>query len=80
MLELYYFNSCPFCKKVIKFLKKNELMDKIVLKNIKEDAVARKRLIDVGGKEQVPCLFIDGKPLYESNEIIKWFKNRQKYE
>ncbi|MBS4843870.1 MAG: glutathione S-transferase domain-containing protein, partial [Collinsella sp.] len=29
-------------------------------------------LIAVGGKRQVPCLFIDGKPLYESSDIIAW--------
>ena len=27
-----------------------------------------------GGKRQVPCLFIDGKPLYESSDIIAWFE------
>ena len=32
----------------------------------------RKTLIEVGGMEQVPCLFIDGKPLYESLDIIAW--------
>lgn len=26
------------------------------------------------GKRQVPCLFIDGKPLYESSDIIAWFE------
>lgn len=29
---------------------------------------------DMGGKRQVPCLFIDGKPLYESSDIIAWFE------
>lgn len=31
-------------------------------------------LIKRGGKDQVPCLFIDGKALYESDDIIKYFK------
>lgn len=31
-------------------------------------------LIKRGGKDQVPCLFIDSKPLYESDDIIKYFK------
>ena len=34
----------------------------------------RRYLIENGGKEQVPCLFIDGKPLYESLDIIDWLK------
>ena len=35
----------------------------------------RKRLIEVGGKAQVPCLFIDGIPLYESDEIIEYLRD-----
>ncbi|WP_373454247.1 glutathione S-transferase N-terminal domain-containing protein [Halanaerobium congolense] len=26
-------------------------------------------------KRQVPCLFIDGEPLYESSDIINWLKS-----
>ena len=32
------------------------------------------QLVSIGGKRQVPCLFIDGKPLYESLDIIKWLE------
>ena len=36
-------------------------------------------LIRVGGKQQVPCLFIDGKPMYESLDIVEWLRaNPQK--
>jgi glutaredoxin len=28
----------------------------------------------VGGKHQVPCLFIDGDPMYESDDIVAWMK------
>lgn len=38
----------------------------------------RQALLDVGGKTQVPCLVIDGKPLYESNDIIEWLKENQR--
>ena len=34
------------------------------------DPAARERLVRVGGKAQVPCLFIDGTPMYESDDII----------
>ena len=34
----------------------------------------RERLIRDGGKLQVPCLFIDGKPLYESDDIVAWLR------
>ena len=32
----------------------------------------KQRLIKDGGKMQVPCLFIDGRPMYESDDIAKW--------
>ena len=42
--------------------------------NIEEDEASLNRLIEVGGKQQIPCLFVDGKPLYESQEILKWLR------
>lgn len=41
-------------------------------RNISTDSDAEQTLIAVGGKRQVPCLFIDGAPLYESGDIIAW--------
>ena len=41
-------------------------------RNISTDPDAEQTLISIGGKRQVPCLFIDGKPLYESSYIIAW--------
>ena len=46
----------------------------VELHNIHKNEADRQRLIEVGGYEQVPCLFIDGKPLYESLDIIDWLK------
>jgi len=43
------------------------------MKNVAGNAQVREELIRIGGKAQVPCLVIDGKALYESEEIIKWF-------
>ena len=71
-LVLYYFESCPFCQKVLRFLAANHI--DIPKKDTHADASAKEELLSVGGKTQVPCLFIDGKPLYESDDIINWFK------
>lgn len=73
-LLMYYFPTCPYCKRVLSFLKKNNLLDKIILKNIHENPVYEQELIKIGGKKQVPCLFINGEPLYESMSIIEWFE------
>ena len=71
-LELYVMDGCPFCIKVKAFLAKNGI--EIPKRNISTDADAEQKLIAVGGKRQVPCLFIDGKPLYESGDIIDWVR------
>ena len=46
----------------------------ITLKDIHASAEADAELVRVGGKRQVPCLFIDGEPLYESLDIIAWLE------
>ncbi|MGD2169983.1 MAG: glutaredoxin [Chlamydiota bacterium] len=75
-LELYIRKSCPYCQKVLEHLSK--LGKQVPLKEIDKDESSRKRLIEVGGKQQVPCLFIDNKPLYESEDIKEWLSNNVK--
>ncbi len=70
-LELYKFDGCPFCGRVLRFIEKTGRSD-IELHDIRKNEADRQRLVEVGGVEQVPCLFIDGKPMYESMDIIKW--------
>lgn len=69
-LELFIRPTCPFCVRVTDFMKNRGI--EIPLRNISQDSDAAHTLISVGGKQQVPCLFIDGKPLYESSDIIAW--------
>ena len=69
-LVLYYRPTCPFCTRVISFLESNKV--EITLKDISKDEKSRLELIKIGGKQQVPCLFIDGSPTYESADIIHW--------
>ena len=72
-LELYMFDTCPFCKRVLNYLDESGRTD-VELHNIHKNEADRQRLIEVGGVEQVPCLFIDGVPMYESLDIIDWLK------
>lgn len=76
-LELYYFPECPFCQKVLRAIDNLGVADVIELKNIHADENARQTLIAVGGKQQVPCLFINGEPLYESGDIVDWLTRNQ---
>jgi glutaredoxin 3 len=73
-LELVLFSSrtCFFCHRVLDWAHKLQIP--LTVKDTREDRQAKKTLVSVGGKRQVPCLFINGKPLYESNDIIKFFQ------
>lgn len=46
----------------------------IPMRDIRAEEGARDELIEIGGKGQVPCLVIDGKPMYESADIVSWLE------
>lgn len=69
---LYVGTICPFCKKVENFLNEENIELEII--NIEKDRKAMQKLIEEGGKRQVPCLYHDGEYLYESDDIIEFLK------
>ena len=71
-LILYHFPSCPFCKVVVDCL--DRLGMEIPMRDIQIEPGARDELVSIGGKGQVPCLVIDGRPLYESADIVRWLE------
>lgn len=68
-LELFYKPTCPYCAKVREFMKEHDI-ENVIEVDITTDAEGLARLVRIGGSSQVPCLFINGEPLYESNDII----------
>lgn len=68
--------GCPFCLKVIHYLKENEIS--IPLKDTSSFPEFREELLKKGGKTQVPCLFIGDIAKYESDDIIDWLKENYK--
>ena len=75
-LTMYQFEACPFCVKVRRFIRKNNL--KINLRNAKSESY-RSELVRGGGRYKVPCLKIEKinaktEWLYESDEIISFLK------
>ncbi len=75
-LTLYYKSTCPYCQKVFNFLKQDNIT--VPLKDRDASPKNRQELIAIGGKAQVPCLVIDGKALYESDDIIRWLRQNWK--
>jgi len=45
---------------------------KVVYKDIMMEPDSLSQLIADTGKRTVPCLYIDGKPMFESADIINW--------
>ena len=72
-LALYKKDTCPYCQRVMKYINESGRTD-IIYRDILQDPEAERILVTVGGKKQVPCLFIDGTPMYESLDIIKWLE------
>lgn len=72
-LKFYYMKRCPYCIKVKNYMKENNIEAEML--DIHEDPKNQEDLVKIGGIDQVPMLLIDGKPLYESSDIIAWLKN-----
>lgn len=71
-LALYMFPSCPFCQRVL--VQAEKLRMKLPTHDIHKDPEAREHLRAVGGRTTVPCLFINGKPMYESEDIMRYLR------
>lgn len=74
MLELYYSENCPYCKKVLSFFTENSVEFK------KKDVTNTEyynELMERGKIMQVPFLYDSEKnlSLYESDVIIDYVKN-----
>jgi glutaredoxin len=76
-LSLYQFNSCPFCIKVRRQIKRQSL--NIPFLDAQHETAHRDELLKGGGQIKVPCLKIvndNGEVtwMYESNDIIQYLE------
>ena len=70
-LVLYKSDTCFYCHRVLGVV--GNLKIPLTLQDTRRDPGARETLIEIGGKQQVPCLVINGRPLYESDDIVEFF-------
>lgn len=75
-LKLYMFETCPYCRKVMREIEDEGRTD-VEYRDIRKSEEDRLELVRVGGKQQVPCLFIDGVPMYESDDIVEWLRSHR---
>ena len=73
-LQLFHKWQCPYSARVRDFIDEHQLGDKIQYVEIHEVDGAQEKLAELTGKSQVPCLVIDGKPMLESRDIVKWLQ------
>lgn len=75
-LVLYHFNSCPYCRRVRRVMRRLEVT--IALRDIHADTQALQALVAGGGRRTVPCLSIETDNdviwLYESAAIIDYLR------
>lgn len=74
MIDVYISETCPYCRKVMDFLKETKIpYNKFDISNSDNYL----RLLALGGKDQVPFLFNEDTnfKLYESEDIISYLKN-----
>jgi glutaredoxin len=65
--------TCPYCRKVMNFLDENNIdYNKIDITNSEN----HRRLLELGGKDQVPFMVDNDIKMYESSDIIDYFKNK----
>ena len=71
-LILYHFEACPYCAKVRNAVA--ELGIELEMRDTRQSEACREELLVLTGKTQVPCLVIDGRPMHESDDIVRYLK------
>ena len=77
-IKLFVYNGCPWCKKVIAFLKQIGQLDKIMIMDLAVAANMRELQTLNKGNTQAPYLSDEpkGVGMLESSDIIEYFKTR----
>lgn len=76
---LYYYDSCPYCQRVLATI--NSVNVEVELRNVLDDARHSKEQRAATGRTTVPCLRIQDATLgedhwmYESGDIMRYLKS-----
>jgi hypothetical protein len=68
---LYFKNNCGFSTAALLACDNLHLQQRLELRNVSEDEASRSALVSLVGKDQAPCLVMEGNPLLESADIIR---------
>lgn len=71
-LALYETRTCGYCLRVRRAIDRLGLT--VEGRDLNVDSAHRRALHAATGRTTVPCLFIDGTPLFESADIVAWLE------
>lgn len=73
-LVLYKYDSCFYCRRVFQAIER--LGVQVEYRDVRDDPAWRADLRERTGRSQVPCLLVDGEPMFESRDIVAWLEER----
>lgn len=73
-IQLFHRWPCPYSDRVRTFIDDKGLREHLDFVEVSEVPGAEERLESLTGKTQVPCLVVDGKPILESEDIMRWME------
>ena len=76
-LVLYTSPTCGYCHRVFAHL--DRIGVEVEVRDVRADPGAQTTLREKTGRGQVPCLFIDGQPLFESADIMHWLSRYREH-
>lgn len=71
-LALYKYDACPFCQRVLRAVSRLEI--DVEMRDTMREPRHRSDLRNKTGRTTVPCLYIDGEPMFESRDIVAWLE------
>ena len=74
-VTLYYSPGCPYSRDVLWHL--DQMNKQVQAVNVIQNPEGKAELQRIGGRLQVPCLVVDGYPIYNSEVIIQWLTEHQ---
>ncbi len=74
-ITLYYTPNCPYCHEVMDYL--HSIHKTVPMTNLDGNDAGQKELQRIGGEVHVPCLVVDGKAYYGSDDAIGWLSKHQ---
>ncbi len=79
-LSLYYFPTCPYCRRVLRAIQRLELQDRVELRDITAEPERRAELVAARGRATVPVLRCTSSEadrwMPESRDIIRYLDTR----